>query len=119
MAVRDCICRAGFDAIAAENAARIGDIVNLSVSLSCGDAIRVGAFRLFDVDAIRRASRRAEEAANALFESVFVAVQDVDSAIARLEMYRLMRIILRDGLPEHVPEGHAETFRQRAERLAY
>jgi len=57
----------------------------------------VGVFRGFNVDAARRASRRTQKAAHALFQPVFVPMQNVNPAIPSLEVDRLFGIILRDG----------------------
>jgi len=87
---------ARFDAVTAENAARVIDVVNAGVAFACGDAAGVGIFRGLDVDAIGRASRCAEKTSNALLESGFVAVQHVNSAITRLKMHRFEGIVLRN-----------------------
>ena len=116
--VRDRIRGACFDAVTAENAARIIDIVNAGVAFAGGDAAGIGIFRGFDVNAIRGAGRGTEKASNALLEAGFVAVQHVNPAIARLKMHWLERIILRDRFTKHIPEGHAEALHQRGERLA-
>ena len=118
MSVSNRVRWARFDAVTAENAARVIDVVNAGVAFACGDAAGIGIFRGLDVDAVGRASRRAEKTSNALLESGFVAVQHVDSTIARLKMHRLERIIFRDRFTEHIPEGHAESLHQRAECLA-
>ena len=67
--MRDRIRRACFDAVAAENAARIIDIVNAGVTFTGGDAVGIGIFRRFDINAICWASRGAQKAANALLEA--------------------------------------------------
>jgi hypothetical protein len=101
---------AGFDAIAAEDAAGIVDVVDLGVTVGVGDAILGGVFGGFDVNAIGGAGGGAEEAGDALLEAVFVALQDVNAAVARLEMHGLVRIVLRGGLLEHGDERHFEAF---------
>ena len=111
------IGRTRFYAIPAKNAARVIDVVHRSVPLSCGDAVRIGVLRRLNIDAIRRAGRRAKETSHALFEPVFVPVQHVNSAIPRLEMHWFVWIVLRDRFPEHVPERHAEPFEHGVERL--
>lgn len=57
VSVRNRISRAGFDAVTAENTARIIDVVNAGVPFSGGNPAGIGIFRGFDVNAIRRASR--------------------------------------------------------------
>ena len=115
MTVRDRIGRAGFNTVTAENAARIVDVIDFRVPLARRDAIRVGILGSFDVNAIRRARRSAQKAADALLQPIFIAMQDVDTAVARLEMNRLVRIILGDRLPKHILERDAEALRQRRE----
>src|SRR5258708_1483959 len=59
MAVGDGVCRAGFDAVAAENATVVVDVVNFGVTLGAADAVFFGVLGGFNVNAIRRTSRRA------------------------------------------------------------
>ena len=118
MTVRDGIGRACFDAIAAKNAARIVDVVDAGVAFSGGNPLGVGVFRSLDVDASGGAGRRAQETADALFQSAFVPVENVDAAVSWLEMDGFFGIIFRDGFPQHVAEGHAKAFHERDERFA-
>ena len=115
MTVRDRIGRAGLDAIAAENAARIIDIVNACVPLACRNAIRVGILSRLDINAIRRTRGGAQKAADALLQPIFIAMQNVNSAVAWLKMNRFVRVVLGDRLPKHILKGHAEALRQRRE----
>ena len=116
--VGNCIRGARFHAVTAENAARVIDIVNACIAFPGGDPAGIGIFSGFDVNAIRGASRGAQEASNTLLQPGFVAVQDVNSAVAWLKMHRLERIILRNRFTKHIPEGHAKSLNQRAEGLA-
>src|SRR5215475_13560314 len=113
------IRRAGFHAISAENAARIINVVNGSVPLSRGNPVRVGIFGGFNVNAVRRACRCTQKASDALFQPVFITMQHVNSAVARLKMHWLMRVVLCDRFPEYVPERHAEPLHHRGERREY
>ena len=115
VAVGDGVGGAGFDAIAAEDAARVIDIVDAGVALAGGDSLGFGIFGGFDVDAAGGAGGGAEEAAHAFFQAVLVAMQDVDTAVARLEVDRFVRIIFRDGLAPHAAEGDVQSLRQRGE----
>ena len=117
--MRDRVGWACLYTIPAENASRIIDVVNLGVALTGGNPVRVLVFGGFDINAIRRARGRTQKAAYALFQAILVAVQYVNPSVARLEVYRLVRIILRDGLPEDIAKGHAEALYQRAECLAH
>jgi len=118
MSVGDGVGRAGLNAIAAKDAARIVDIVNTGVAFTGGDALRVGVFGGFDVDATRRACCGAQEAANTFFQAVFVAVENVNSTVARLEMDGFFGIVFGDSFPKHIAERHAETLYQGYESLA-
>jgi len=119
VAVRYGISRARFHAITAENAARIIDVVHARIALARGDSVCINVLRGFDVNAIRGASRRAEEATNALFQSAFIPVENVNPAVARLKMHRFIRVVLRDRLAKHISKGHAEAFYQRSKRLTH
>jgi len=114
--VCDCIRRACFHAVPAEDAARIVDVVDRSVALAGGNPIRIRIFCSLNVNAIRWACSSTQKTSDALLKSIFVTMQHVNAAVARLEMHRLVWIVLRDRLPEHIPEGHAEPFHHSAER---
>src|SRR5215469_2128210 len=119
MAVGDGIRGTSFDAIAAENAPRVINVVHRGIALTRGNAVRIRVFGSLNVNAVRRASSRAQKAPDAFFQPVLVAMQYVDSAIAGLEMHRLVRVVFRDRLPEDVPESHAKAFHQRFERFTH
>ena len=110
MSVRDRIGGASLDTIAAKDASRIVDVVNAGVAFAGGDALRLGIFGGLHVDAAGGARRRAQEAAHTLFQPVFVSVQNVNPAIAGLEVDRLFGIIFSNGFPQHGAESYAETF---------
>lgn len=109
---------ARFDAVAAKNTARIINIVDSCVPLAGRDALGFDIFRGLDIDAIRRARGGAEKAGYALLQSVFVALEDVDAAIARLNAGRDVGKALGGSLPKHGPQGDAEAFEERHECLA-
>lgn len=116
--VRDGIGGAGLHAIAAKNAARVVNVVRLGVTLTGRNALRFRILGGLDVDAVRRTSGSAQEAGNAFLESIFIALQDVNPAIAGLYARRDAGIILRGGLAQHVAKGNAEAPKERYERLA-
>ena len=118
MSVGNGIGWASLNAVAAENAARIVDVVDARVTFTCGNSPRIGVFRRLDVYATSRAGRRAQEAANTLFQSVFIAVENVDTAVSWLEMDRFFGVIFGDGFPQHIAEGHAKAFYKRDKRFA-
>src|ERR1700730_18141345 len=72
VAVSDCIRGAGFNAVPAENAAVVIDVVNLGIALGAADTLLGGIFRGLDIDAIRGTISGAQEAGHALFQSVLV-----------------------------------------------
>ena len=119
VAVGDGIARASFHAIAAEDTAVIIDVIHLGVALRGADAVIAGILRCLDVDAIGRASRRAEEASDAFLQPIFITAQDVDAAIARFKVHRFGRIILRHGGFEHHFEGCGESLHQRHGGVGY
>jgi hypothetical protein len=114
VSVSDGVGGAGFDAIAAENAAGVVDVVDLGVTVGVGDAVFGGVLGGFDVNALRGASGGAKEAGDTLFESVFVALKDVNAAVARLKMDGLVRIVLRGGFAQH---GHESDFEALVENF--
>ena len=116
--VSDSVRWTRFDAVSAENAARIIDVVNAGVAFPCGDTLGISVFSSFNINAIRRAGRGAKKASNALFQAGFVAVQHVDPTITGLKVHRFEGIVLRDRFTKHIPEGHAESLNQRAKGLA-
>src|SRR3984893_2093645 len=118
MPMRDGIGGACLDAIAAEDATRIVDVVNAGVALPRRDALCVGVFRSLDIDACRRTCRRTQKTAYALFQPVFVSMQNVNPAVPSLEVDRLFRIVFGDGFPQHVAECDAETFHHGDESFA-
>src|SRR4051812_48145864 len=73
VAVGDGVGRAGLDAVTAENAAAVIDVVDTGEPLASRDTGLVGILLGLDVDAVGRAGSRAEEARHALFETVRVA----------------------------------------------
>ena len=95
VAVSDRVFRTSFDAEPAENAAAIIDVVNLREPLIDAGALSLGTRIVcrFDVDTLRRAGRRAEKAGHAFFTTQLVNVQQVLTAIAWLDRYRLVRIL--------------------------
>ena len=118
VAVSDGVSGAGFDAIAAEDAAGVVDVVDLGVTVGVGDSIFGGVFGSFDIDALRGAGSGAEEAGDAFLEAVFVALENVNAAVARLEMHGLDGIVLGGGLFEHVDERDFEALVENDERAA-
>jgi hypothetical protein len=93
MAMGDGVCGAGFDAITTENTSRIIDVVSLRKTFARRDALSGRVFSRLDVNAIRRACRGAQKTGDALFQTLFIAMKNMNPAIAGLKMNRLLRII--------------------------
>src|SRR5439155_8099377 len=108
VAERDRVERAGELAVAAEDAAAHVDLVDARVALTGGDAVRRRVLLGHDADAVGRAGRRAERAADALLEPVFVPVQPVPPAEARIDRPLVLRVLLCDRLLEDLFEGDPE-----------
>ena len=118
VAVGDRVRGAGFDAVSAKNAARIIDIVDAGVAFGGGDAIGFAIFGGFDIDAARGASCGTKKAGDALLEAILVALQNVDAAIARLKVHRLVGIIFGGRLSPKIAKGDAEALRESRDRAA-
>jgi hypothetical protein len=110
VAVRDRVGGAGLDAIAAEDAARVVDIVDARVAFAGRYAICCSVFGGLDVNAIRGARSGTQKTAYAFFEAVLVAMQDVNTAITRLKLNRSIRINLGRGFAKHRLQRHAEAL---------
>src|SRR5215471_12034390 len=106
----DGVGRAGLHAVSAKNTAVVIDVVDASVTLAAGDADLIGVFRRFNIDAVGRAGRGTEEAGHAFFKTVLVALEDVHTAVALLELRRLVGIVFGDRGRHHFPEGHAHAL---------
>lgn len=118
MAVGNGVGGTGLDAVATEDAAGVVDIVNLGVAFAGGDAIRGGILGGFDINAVRGAGGGAQEAADTLFVAVFVTLEDVDTAVARLDGGWDVGKALRGGLAKHGAQGDAEAFVEGEEGFA-
>src|SRR6184192_796112 len=105
MALCPGVRRTRFHAVSTKNASRVINVVYGCVSLARGNPGGIRIFRCFDVNTIGRAGRSAQKASHTLLEPTLVAMQHVNSAVTRLEMHRLVRIVFRHRLPENVPEG--------------
>src|SRR5579871_6997485 len=116
VAERDRVERARELAVAAEDAAREVDLVDPRVALAGRDAVVRRVLGGDDADAVGRARRGAERAADALLQPVLVAPDPVPPAEARVDRPLVLRVLLRDRLLEDLLERDAEAL-QRGERL--
>ena len=115
VAVRDGVRGAGLNAITAEDAAVIVDVIDLGVPLSAADALFFSIVRRFNINAVGRARRRAQKTGYALFKAVFVALQLVQSAETFLKNRALIGqllvgIVLNNGGSKHLPKGDRHSF---------
>src|SRR5277367_297393 len=101
VAVGDGVGGAGFDAVAAENAARVVYVVGLRIALARRNTIGGSIFGSFDVDAIRRTGCGAEKTAYALFVAVLVTLKNMDAAIAWLYGGRRVGKTFGSSFAEH------------------
>ena len=110
VAERDRVERTRQLAVAAEDAARHVDLVDARVTLAGRDAVVGCVLGGDDPDAVRRARRGAQRAADALLESVLVPVQAVTAAVARIHRSLVLGVLLRDRLAEDLLQRHAEAL---------
>ena len=115
VAVGDGVGGAGFDTVAAEDAAVVVNVVDLGVAIGGGNANFVGVIRCLNINAVRRAGRRTEKARHALLQTVFVALQYVGSAVALLEHRAAqralaVRVVFHLRRFEDLPKGDAHPF---------
>ena len=115
MAVGDGVGGAGLHTVTAEDAAVVVDVVDLGVAFGGGDAGGLGVLRGLDVDAVRGAGGGAEEAGDALFQAVFVALELVLAAEALLELGAAhgafaIGVVLDFGRLKHLAEGDAHSL---------
>ncbi len=83
MLEHDGPCRAGVLAITAEDTAQHVDLVGAGIALTRRVAGLIRVFRGFHEDGIRRTGRRAQCAADALFEAIVVALKFMPALEAR------------------------------------
>src|SRR5258708_34963217 len=115
MAVSNRVGWARSDALSAKDATVVVDVVILGIALSAADALFGRVLCSFNIDAIGRAVSGAQEAGHALFQAIFIALQNVHTAVPLLylcpaERARTIRIILHNRGLEHLPERDAHSL---------
>src|SRR5271157_2876847 len=115
VAVGNGVGGAGFNAVAAEDAAVVIDVVDLGVALGRRDAKGLCVLGGLYIDAIGGAGGGAEEAGHAFFQAVLVALQNVGAAIALLEDSSAQRafsvgIVFNLRGREDLPKGDAHAL---------
>src|SRR4026209_319728 len=93
--MRDGVFRTSLDAIAAEDATTVVDVVNLRVTLIHSSALFGWSRVIFgnDIDALRRARSGAEKTGHTFFTSQLINVKQVLAPITRLDRYRIFGIL--------------------------
>src|SRR5579872_7413812 len=115
MPVRNRVGRTSLHTIPTKNAPVVIDVVDFGVALGAAYTVLCGVVGGFDINTIRRTIGGAEETCDALFEPVFVALQNVSAAETSFNAGSAERtfavgiILHRRGL-EHLHEGDAHAF---------
>src|SRR5258708_33824717 len=115
MPMRDCVIRASFYTIPAENTSIVIYVVDAGVTLSAADPVLGCVIRGFNVDAVGRARSGAKEAGHTLLQSIFVALEHVGPTETGLDARPAKRtlaigVVLDGGGLEHLHEGDAHAF---------
>jgi hypothetical protein len=113
--VGDRIRGTSLDAVSAEDASIVVDVINLGVALRPAYSMLGRILRRLDVNAVRGTGCRAQKASDALFQSVLIALQDVDAAKTLLELgapkrSRPVRVVLDLRGLKHLHEGNAHAL---------
>jgi len=113
--VGDRIRRTRLDAVSAEDASIVVDVINLGVALSSADPMLGRILRRLDVNAVRGTGCRAQKTGDTLFQSVLIALQDVYTAKTLLKLGTPKRtgsigIVLHLRGLEHLHERNAHAF---------
>src|SRR5258708_1662767 len=111
----DGVGGAGLDAVTAENAAIVVDVVDLGVALGRGDSDGLCVLGGLDVDAVRGAGCGAEKAGDTLLQAILVTLKLMLAAEALLELCAThgtlaVGIVLDFSGLEHLLEGDAHSF---------
>src|ERR1700723_2903803 len=113
--MRNRIRRTRLHAIPTKNTPVVIDVVDAGVALGAAHAVFGGVVGSLDIDAVRRAIGGAEKTGDALFQAVFVALQDMGAAKAGFDAGSAqgafaVGIVLHRGGLEHLHEGDAHAF---------
>ena len=113
--VGDRIRGTSLDAVSAEDASIVVDVINLGVSLRPAYSMLGRILGRLDVNAVRGTRRGAEKASDTFFQSVLIALQDVHAAKTLLELgtpkrSRSIGIVLHLRGLEHLHERNAHTL---------
>ena len=119
VAMRDCILRTGFHAVAAKDTTTIIDVVNLGVTFINADALfgRTRIVGSHDVNTLGRTRSSAEITRNAFFPPELVNVQQVLAAITRLNGNRFVWIFDRPLPFRNIGKRHTHSLDDRFGRF--
>ena len=111
----DRIRGTSLDAVSAEDASIVVDVINLGVALRPAYSMLGRILRRFDVNAVRGTGCRAQKTSDALFQSVLIALQHVDATKTLLELgapkgTRSVRVVLHLRGLEHLHERNAHAL---------
>ena len=112
--VGDGVARAGLYAVATKDTTIVINIVDLGITLRGADSMLAGILGRFNVNAIGRARCRAKEASDAFLQPIFIAFQNVETAVAAFQMGGFLGVILRNRGPKHGLKGDGKSLGQRA-----
>ena len=103
------------DTVSTKDTSIVVDVIDLGVTLCSAYSMLVRILCRLDIDAVRRAGRRAQETGYAFFQSVFIALQDVNATKTLLELGapkrpRPIGIVLHLRGLKHLHEGDAHAL---------
>jgi len=113
VSMRDRVSRAGLDTVATEDTAAVINVINAGVSLTAAESNLLGVLGGFNINAFCGTCRRTQETRHALLESVLIALQNVNAAVAFLEIGRCVRIVFRKRRLQHFAESDAHSLCNR------
>src|SRR5215469_6030765 len=108
--VGDGVSGTRLDAVAAEDAAVVINVVDLRVALSAADAVLFSVLSRFNVNAVRRTRGCAQETGHTLLQAILIALQDMKAAKTLLKYRALhwplaIRVVLYHGRRKHLPKS--------------
>jgi hypothetical protein len=118
VSVGDGVRRASVNAVAAEDAAGVVDVVNAGIAFARRDSIGFGVFSSFYVNTVCGACCGTEKTTDAFLKTVFVALEHMNAAIARRDAGRDLGIAFSRRFAKHRAEGDAEALVERRECFA-
>jgi hypothetical protein len=118
VSVGDGVRGASVNAVAAEDAAGVVDVVNAGIAFARRDSIGFGVFSSFYVNTVCGACCGTEKTTDAFLKTVFVALEHMNAAIAGCDGGWNLGIALRRRFTKHCSEGDAKALVERRECFA-